>query len=182
MRHGWLVMPGLSWPSSSGLVLAYLPPPCRGKATSIPSVVPAFRSAIRVALPSPLRGVLMRRHEGGTGCGARGLMCTQHEHSGGAGVPPGTTKSPCRELSDRPAIAGNGSGPPPEGLHVTRGSRERLWAAGRGPVPTKDAANSMRLMRMWRAGRRPPRSQKDRGHYQSAPFGAPPPQLGGRKA
>jgi hypothetical protein len=26
--------------------------------------------------------------------------CTQHEHSGGIGAPPGTTKSPCQELAD----------------------------------------------------------------------------------
>ena len=55
----------------------------------------------------------MRRHDGGTGCGT-------HVHATWAlGPHPGSppdhyNESPCQELTDRPAIAGNGKrGPVP---------------------------------------------------------------------
>jgi hypothetical protein len=43
----------------------------------------------------------MRRREAGRGA-APASPCTQHGHSGGGGAPPGTTMSPCQELTDSP--------------------------------------------------------------------------------
>jgi len=40
--------------------------------------------------------------------GLRRLRAFATRHPGGIGAPPGTTRSPCQELADRPAIAGNG--------------------------------------------------------------------------
>ena len=98
----------------------------------------------------------------GRGAAPAGSCARNMSTRAASGLPPGPLDaSPCQELTDRPAIAGNGK---------------------RGPVPNKDAANSMRWLEcLWRAGRRPPQSQKDRGHYQSAPFGAPPPHLRGKE-
>ena len=66
-----------------------------------------------------------------------GLVATRHP--GGIGAPPGTTRSPCQELADRPAIVGNGK---------------------RGPVlqktPQIACPIASLLERMWRAERRPP--------------------------
>jgi hypothetical protein len=42
----------------------------------------------------------MRRRDGGTGCGARGRSETHASRSGGAGAPPGGTRTPRQELAD----------------------------------------------------------------------------------
>jgi hypothetical protein len=113
---------------------------------SYPRTIPASQSALIMRSPRPLRGVLMRRREAGRGAAPAG-SCTQHGHSGGIGAPPGTNRSPCQELTDRPAIAGNGK---------------------RGPVSI-DAAD-------WRAERRPPCPATDADTVRFALFGAPPPR------
>ena len=64
----------------------------------------------------------MRRHDSGTGCGAR-ARGSQATHPGGAGAPPGTTMSPCEELADggplRP-VRGLGRAVDPEGAANSR--------------------------------------------------------------
>ena len=45
-------------------------------------------------------GALMRRHDCGAGCGARGRGETHLTRSGGDGAPPGDTKTPRQELAD----------------------------------------------------------------------------------
>jgi hypothetical protein len=109
-------------------------------------------------------GVLMRRREAGRGAEPAGLVAPRHSggialrpiasqspprprmpSGDGPELPPGPTRSPCRELADRPAIAGNGKrGPMPETL----------------PLARRKAPAALR---------------KDRGHHRFALFGAPSP-------
>jgi hypothetical protein len=51
----------------------------------------------------------MRRREAGRGAAPAGLVSLT-SHSGGAGAPPGTTKSPCQELADDLGVALPASG------------------------------------------------------------------------
>jgi hypothetical protein len=77
----------------------------------------------------------MRRREAGRGAAPAGFVATKH--SGGIGAPPGTNTSPCQELADRPAVAGNGKrGPMPETTAKKHalpafGLLERVWRAER---------------------------------------------------
>jgi hypothetical protein len=86
-----------------------------------------------------LKGASRGVREAGRGAAPAG-SCTQHEHSGGIGTPPGTTRSPCQELADDLGIA-----LPAFGLL----ERDSLTGK-RGPVAGD--------VRDWRAERRP------RGH------------------
>ena len=66
----------------------------------LPRLIPASKTS--TILPSALsaKGRFARRYvEAGRGCGACGPN-VQVRHSGDAGAPPGTNKSPCQELAD----------------------------------------------------------------------------------
>jgi hypothetical protein len=83
--------------------------------------------------------------------------CTQHEHSGGIGAPPGTTRSPCQELADDLGVA-----LPASGLL----ERDALTGK-RGPMPQTSAIGAPRGARRV--------LPKDADTIGFALFGAPPP-------
>ena len=61
---------------------------------------PHFKSHLHSASLRSSEGALSRGvAKAGRGAAPAG-SCTQHEHSGGAGAPPGSTTRPCQELAD----------------------------------------------------------------------------------
>ena len=104
-----------------------------------------------------MKGVSRGDLEAGRGA-APADSCTRHEHPGGSGAPPGTTRSPCREPADafkaafEPTLSRK-RGPGPidaanERLRskVRRRCALRSSSAKRGSAPTRALA--------WRAERR----------------------------
>jgi len=65
-----------------------------------PWLLTSFPAYIILSPFHPSRGAVMRRRGSGVECGARGLEETHLQRSGGAGVPPGGTRTPREELAD----------------------------------------------------------------------------------
>ena len=71
-------------------------------------------------MPGSAEGVFAGRFEDGARCGACGRGRTQAARLGGAGAPPGGTRTPCEELAD---------GDEPERLVPESAARRRTGAA-----------------------------------------------------
>ena len=102
------------------------------------------------AHPPHSEGVLMRRQEGGGGCGARGRGNVP-PHPGGAGAPPGTTTGPCQELAD--------GGPPQSARGCERAIDPKGVARSQAGGGTKRSVGKARpgagrRTPLWRAERR----------------------------
>jgi hypothetical protein len=133
----------------------------------------------------------MRRREAGRGAAPAGFVATKH--SGGIGAPPGTNTSPCQELADRPAVAGNGKrGPMPETTAKKHalpafGLLERVWRAERRQ---RVSARRHELPDLRFSARQPPHAPDAPGVAERSPHvcrsGAtnsiPPPRWGGSRA
>jgi hypothetical protein len=111
----------------------------------------------------------MRRQDGGAGRGARGRRQTQPSRSGGAGAPPGDTRTPRQELAD---------GAEAIGLTGAKEARcpkgPRLGRPGRSTA----ARSAARLPEDAAVARREARHSGDRVHTHEkvAPLGAPHPR------
>jgi hypothetical protein len=116
---------------------------------SIPPRIPARQTSLTLFPPRPSEGRFARRCDAGRGAVPAGLVATRH--SGGIGAPPGTTRSPCQELTD---------------------------ATGGGVRSDLLDESGARCRKTSKLARReaPAVSGNGYGHHRFASFGAPPPR------
>ena len=115
-------------------------------------------------------GALMRRHGSGAGCGARGLEETHLKRSGGAGTPPGGTKTSREELADGACscLAKARKSPMLRKGSRSEGRGQAESRRKRGPAAVKTPP--------WRAERRRASATMHARKETVAPLGAPLPR------